>query len=72
MLVEKTYTNQISDRRQTDRCAQRGEENFGVGRRSVGNSLFRPPFVAFFPVSVPCVEIQLFGRLVKYRVLHSP
>ena len=36
MLVEKTYTNQISDRRQTDRCAQRGEENFGVDRPAFG------------------------------------
>ena len=40
-IVENTCTNEISDRRPTDRRAQRGEENFGVGRRSVGKSLFR-------------------------------
>ena len=27
---------------------------------------FGRAFVAFFPVSVPCVEIQLFGRLVGF------
>ena len=62
--VENTCTNQISDRRPTDRRAARGEENFAVGRRSVGKSYFGGAFAAFFPVSPPRVEIQLFGRLV--------
>ena len=30
-IVENTCTNEISDRRPTDRRAQRGEENLGVG-----------------------------------------
>ena len=62
--VENTCTNLISDRRPTDRRAARGEENFAVGRRSVGKSYFGGAFAAFFPVSPPRVEIQLFGRLV--------
>ena len=38
-----------SDRRPTDHRAQRGEENFGVARRSVGNPLFRRRVRSLFP-----------------------
>ena len=69
MLVEKTYTNQISDRRQTDRCAQRGEENFGVGRRSVGNSLFRPRVRSLFPCfSAVCRNTIIWKTCTGYSI----
>ena len=52
----------------TDRRAQRGKENFGVGPRV--RSEFRHfggAFAAVFPISGPLVEIQLVGRLVSSR-----
>ena len=61
--VENTCTNQTSDRRPTDRRAARGEENFGVGRRSVGNSLLRRRVRSLFPCFGPCVEINYLEDL---------
>ena len=62
--VENTCTNQTSDRRPTDRRAARGEENFGVGRRSVGNSLFLRRVRSLFPCFGAVCRNQLFGRFV--------
>ena len=51
----------ISDRRPTDRRAQRGEENFGGRPAFVRSEIrhFGGAFAGFFPISGPRVEIQL-------------